>query len=208
MNWLRHVHRIALAGTLASTASAAFAQSDPLPAPPAQIQSAPPATDRASDPQMLLDRLFAQLHKAENENTAKAIEKGIWGLWSQSSSPTANALLGQASKAMSTSNLRTAIRLLDTAIELKPDFAEAWNKRATAFYLDGQFEKSLADIEKVLDLEPRHFGALSGRGLIRREQGDDAAALKAFRRALVIHPHLPAAKRAVQELETDFEQRI
>ena len=202
--------RSALALALgAMMVTAAAAQTSGLPKAP---QTTPPAAKSGKghgiDSQMLLDRLFGQLNKAENVETAKVVEKAIWGLWSQSSSPTANALLGQASKAMAASNFRVAIKLLDTAIELKPDFAEAWNKRATAFYLDGNFKSSMADIERVLELEPRHFGALSGLGLIQRELGDEEAALKAFRRALAIHPHLPAANRAVKELETEFEQRI
>lgn len=190
-------------------ASAAAAQtSGELPQPPVPQQQPQPRVDRKVNPDMLLDRLFGQLHQAEDAKTAQVVEKAIWGLWSQSSSPTANALLGQAAKAMAASNFRVAIRLLDTAIEIKPDFAEAWNKRATSYYLDGDFKNSMADIERVLELEPRHFGALSGLGLIKREQGDQEAALKAFRRALAIHPHLPAASRAVKELESEFEQRI
>ena len=191
------------AGGLAVPASQA--QSGDIPAGP-HLQEETQEDD--SNPAMILDRLFAQLHKSDDAKTAKIIEKAIWGLWSRSDSPTANALMQQASRALAAANFAVSIKLLDTAIELKPDFAEAWNKRATAFYLDRQFDKSLADIERVLELEPRHFGALSGLGLIHRELGDEAAALKAFRRALVIHPHLPAATRAVKELETEFEQRI
>lgn len=194
-----------LAGVLMTCG--AWAQSSDIPQPPV-IAQPPAAGDDANNPEMLLDRLFAQLHKAEDSRTAQVVEKAIWGLWSQSSSPTANALVQQATKAMAANNYAVAIKLLDTAIEVKPQFAEAWNKRATAFYLDRQFDKSLADIERVLELEPRHFGALSGLGLIRREMGQQEEALKAFRRALAIHPNLPAASRAVKELESEFEQRI
>ena len=156
----------------------------------------------------VLDRLFGQLHKADNEQSGKAIEQAIWQLWAQSGSPTADVLLQQATRAMSANSHPAALRILDTIVEIKPDFAEAWNKRATVYYLERDFKRSLADIEMVLDLEPRHFGALSGLGMIRREQGDNKGALKAFRRALVIHPHQPSAKRAVKELETEFEQKI
>ncbi|MGI9463835.1 MAG: tetratricopeptide repeat protein [Aestuariivirgaceae bacterium] len=156
----------------------------------------------------LLDRLFAQLHKADNEKTAQAIEKAIWGLWAKSGSSTADALLQQASRAMSASAYPVALRILDTIIEVKPDFAEAWNKRATLYYLERKFDRSLSDIDVVLDLEPRHFGALSGLGMIRRELGDDKAALDAYRRALVIHPFQQGARRAVKELESEFEQKI
>lgn len=206
---MTHLRALLILAFCSASISGALAQSGELPQPPESLQ--PHAKLQQSEPvssEMLLDRLFGQLRKAENESVAKVVEKAIWSLWSQSTSPTANALLGQASKAMAASNFRMAIRLLDTAIELKPDFAEAWNKRATAFYLDGNFESSESDIERVLELEPRHFGALSGLGLIRRELGDEAGALKAFRRALSIHPHLPAAVRAVKELESEFEQRI
>ena len=134
---------------------------------------------------VLLDRLFGQLHKADNKEAAQAIEKAIWQLWAQSGSPTADALLQQATRAMSENAHQVALRILDTIVEIKPDFAEAWNKRATVYYLERQFDKSLADIEVVLDLEPRHFGALSGLGMIRRELGDERAALKAFRREVV-----------------------
>ncbi len=156
----------------------------------------------------LLDRLFARLHKAEDAKSAKVMEQVIWGLWAKSGSPTADALLQQAAKAMSASAYPVALRILDTVIEIKPDFAEAWNKRATLYYLERKFDQSLSDIVVVLDLEPRHFGALSGLGMIRRELGDEKAALEAFRRALVIHPFQPGALRAVKELESELEQKI
>lgn len=156
----------------------------------------------------MLDRLFGQLHQAGDEKAAKTIEQAIWNLWARSGSPTVDALMGQAEKAMAASQHGVAISILDTAIELRPEFPEAWNRRATAYYLDRQFERSLADIERVLELEPRHFGALSGLGVIRREQGDLRGALSAFRRALAIHPFQSAARRAVKELELQVEQDI
>ena len=83
-----------------------------------------------------------------------------------------------------------------------------WNRRATAYYLSRQYERSLADAEKVLELEPRHFAALAGLGVLHKELGNERAALQAFRRALAIHPHLSAALRAVKELELEVEQDI
>ena len=174
----------------------------------ALIPQAPSSEPKQRDVEQLLDRLFGQLHKAENEKAAKAVEQAIWQLWSKSGSPSADVLLQQASRAMNANANETAIRILDTIIEIKPDFPEAWNKRATVYFLERQFDKSLADIDMVLDLEPRHFGALSGLGAIKRELGDDRAALKAFRRALVIHPFQEGAKRAVKELESELEQKI
>lgn len=188
---------------LAGLSTGAVAQNS-LPATPLSTSE----QKKLEEVEQLLDRLFGQLHKADNEKGAKVIEQAIWRLWSQSGSPSADALLQQATKAMSANSNTVALRILDTIVEIKPDFAEAWNKRATIYYLERQFEKSLADIDVVLDLEPRHFGALSGLGMIRRQMGDQKGALEAFRRALVIHPQQPRAKRAVKELETEFEQKI
>lgn len=156
----------------------------------------------------LLDGLFGRLRGATDEKSAEAIELAIWKLWGDSGSPTADALLQQAEKAMEAEQLATAISILDTAVELRPGFAEAWNKRATAHFLNRQFDRSIADIERVLALEPRHFGALAGLGAIRREMGDERGALDAFRRALAIHPRLNSARQAVKQLELQVEQDI
>ena len=165
-------------------------------------------SDLPSRVTVTLNRLFGRLRKSGDERTANAIATAIWTLWGKSGSPTADLLLNQATKATAARNYRTAIDILDTIIDLKPEFAEAWNKRATVYYLDRQFERSLADIDKVLELEPRHFGALAGLGSIKVELGDKAGALDAFRRALSIHPHLPSAKRGVKKLAPDVEQKI
>jgi tetratricopeptide (TPR) repeat protein len=156
----------------------------------------------------LLDGLFGRLRGAKDEKSAEAIELAIWKLWGHSGSPTTDALLQQAEKAMEAEQLATAISILDTAVELRPEFPEVWNKRATAHFLNRQFDRSIADIERVLALEPRHFGALAGLGAIRREMGDERGALDAFRRALAIHPHLKSARQAVKQLELQVEQDI
>ncbi|MGE0212544.1 MAG: tetratricopeptide repeat protein [Parvibaculaceae bacterium] len=171
-------------------------------------QAAAPQQQPAPDAAELLDRLFGQLHATDNDRSAKTIEQAIWRIWSHSGSPTCDALVGQADKAIEARELDIAIRMLDTAVELKPDFAEALNRRATAYFLNRQFDRSLADIDKVLALEPRHFGALSGLGAIRREQGDKREALKAYRRALAVNPFLASAKAAVKELQGEVEQDI
>lgn len=198
------------APTLKSAAVAA-AIAAALLGPAASAQDAdgqPRAETLAPDPAEMLDRLFGQLHATESEASAKTIEQAIWRLWARSGSPTCDALLGQAEKAMAARELGIAIRILDTAVEIRPQFAEALNRRATAYFLGRQFDRSLADIDRVLELEPRHFGALSGLGAIRREQGDKRAALNAFRRALAINPHLESAKGAVKQLEGELEQEI
>jgi tetratricopeptide (TPR) repeat protein len=148
-----------------------------------------------------LDRLFASLHKASDEQAAKATEEKIWELWSRSDSPTAEVLLGQAVVAMGDSENAASLEILDRVIAAYPSYAEAWNKRATLQFMLGNYDASLRDIDKVLDLEPRHFGALAGRGMIYQRQEKWAAALDAFREALKMNPNMLGVKNAIQELE-------
>ena len=147
-----------------------------------------------------LDRLFASLRKASGEQAAKATEEKIWELWSRSDSATAEVLLGQAVMAMGAADNAASLEILDRIIAAYPTYAEAWNKRATLHFMIGNYETSLSDIEKVLDLEPRHFGALAGRGMIYQRQGKWSEALSAFREALRINPNMAGVKNAVQEL--------
>ncbi len=156
----------------------------------------------------LLDSLFGRLHKTHNEEEAKIIAQAIWKLWRRSGSPSADLLLAQGQKAMNARAFPTALAIFDTVIELKPDFAEAWNERATTYFLMRQFDQSLVDIDKVLKLEPRHFGALAGRGRILQEMGKKREALKAYRRALAIYPEMPGPQRAVKKLSAEVEQDI
>ena len=147
-----------------------------------------------------LDRLFASLRKASGEQAAKATEDKIWELWSRSDSATAEVLLGQAVVAMGAADNAASLEILDRIIAAYPTYAEAWNKRATLHFMIGNYNTSLSDIEKVLDLEPRHFGALAGRGMIYQRQGKWSEALSAFREALSMNPNMAGVKNAVQEL--------
>src|SRR5262245_11948811 len=197
---------------MATAASAQQAPLPPAPEAPADTKlDPPPAAAPPSDRQLaqdLLDRLFGQLHGAKDEASAKVIEDAIWKLWAHSGSPTADALIVQAVRAMEAGHRQTALRILDTVIDDQPTFAEAWNKRATLYYMMGDYDRSLADIDHVLELEPRHFGALTGLGTILNDRGKKAEALKAFRRALSIHPFLEGAKKALEQIEPETEQKI
>lgn len=148
-----------------------------------------------------LDLLYEALRQSTDRAAAADIEQQILGLWSESGSPTADLLLGAGTRLMNEGDLAHAMDLFYVVIELKPDFAEAWNKRATLYYLLEEYELSLADIENVLQLEPRHFGALSGRGLILDELDRKAEAYEAFRRALAVNPFLPGLKVRVESLQ-------
>jgi tetratricopeptide (TPR) repeat protein len=174
------------------------------PLPPAPS----PELSTEEQRQELLDRLFGRLKTAKSEREGQIVEQSIWRLWMRSGSPTDNLLLEQASKSMTARQYNKALDILDTIIERSPEFAEAWNKRATVNYLAGRLDQSLADIDKVLELEPRHFGALSGLGMIRRDKGDGQGALEAFREALAINPFMSSVREAVESLEKELERKI
>jgi tetratricopeptide (TPR) repeat protein len=148
-----------------------------------------------------LDRLFGSLQAQTGLRDSKKTEASIWELWSQSDSPTADLLLGQSGRALSDEEPIIAEAFLNALIEKQPDYAEAYNKRATLYFRMRRYHDSLRDIDKVLDLEPRHFGALAGRGMIYREQGKTKDAIKALKEALAINPTMQPVAETVKLLE-------
>jgi tetratricopeptide (TPR) repeat protein len=154
-----------------------------------------------------LDTLFGALKIAPDETSARAIEERIWMAWIASGSDTCNLLMSRVKDASDDKDYDLAIRLLDAVIAIKPDYVEAWNRRATVYYLKQDYAHSLADIAEVLAREPRHFGALSGLGMILQEIGDDKDALDAYRKALVIDPHLENVPDVVKTLTDKVEGR-
>lgn len=164
---------------------------------------AAPAKADQRDPR--LSELFDQLKAAESAESAQPIEAEIWTIWAQSESDEVNLLMGLGINAMARADNRTALELFDKMIEVAPDFSEGWNKRATVLYLIGEYERSRTDVDKTLELEPRHFGALSGLGLIYLAEGEQEKALDAFRRALAVNPTMPGPQRWVEELKSSVE---
>jgi len=179
---------------------------DPEPLKPVEPPSSLPRAQHG-DKTHNLDRLFAALKVAPDDESAKYIENRIWAIWLTSSSDTANLLMGRAKTAADKKEFDLAIRLLNAIIDIRPDFTEAWNRRATVYYTKKDFGRALADIHEVLAREPRHFGALSGLGIILQEMGDEKHALDAFRRALTIHPHLERVPELVKKLSEKIEGR-
>ena len=179
---------------------------DPEPLKPIEPPSTLPHAQRGDKTQNL-DRLFAALKVAPDDESAKYIENRIWAIWLASSSDTANLLMGRAKSAADGKDYDLAVRLLTAVIDIRPDFTEAWNRRATVYYTKKDFGRALADIHEVLAREPRHFGALSGLGIILQEFGDDKRALDAFRRALAIHPHLERIPDLVKKLTEKVDGR-
>ena len=195
---------LTLAGTLAAAAYAhpAAAQSGSMIEPPSNLPRA-----QRGDKAQNLDRLFEALKVAPDEESAKYIENRIWAIWLASGSDTANLLMGRVKSAIDGKEIDLAIKLLDAIIEIKPDFIEAWNRRATLYYMRKEFDRALADIREVLAREPRHFGALAGLGIILQEFGDEKRALDALSRAIAIHPHLERIPDLVKKLRDKIEGR-
>ena len=163
----------------------------------------PPRGDRVRN----LDFLFGALKAAPDDASAKHIEDRIWALWLASGSDTCNLLMTRVKTAVDAENYDLAIRLLDAIIELKPKYVEAWNRRATVFFLKKDYGSAIADLRQVLTREPRHFGALSGLGAMLQDIGDDKDALTAYRRALAVHPRLNGITEKVKGLVEKVEGR-
>jgi len=154
-----------------------------------------------------LDFLFGALKLAPDDVTAKAIEERIWAVWTLSRSDTANLLMTRVKTAIEAKDTDLAIQLLDSIVKIKPDYVEAWNRRATIFYMKKDYGRSLADIRQVLKREPRHFGALAGLGLILQDIGDDKQALEVYRRALALYPRMERIPDLVKTLQEKVEGR-
>jgi tetratricopeptide (TPR) repeat protein len=137
-----------------------------------------------------LDELFAELRIAPTPNAAEDITRQIWANWMNPSNAELASRMATASAFLTMGDARRSLRMLDSIVEDFPDYSEGWNQRATVEYMIDDFDASLADIERVLALEPRHFGALSGRVSIYLQQGKHDEALRDMIRALAIHPFL------------------
>ena len=197
-----------LPGASALPEALAAPAQDVNPEPPKPIE--PPTTlpkVGGGDKTQNLDRLFEALKVAPDDESAKYVENRIWAIWLASPSDTANLLMGRVKTAVDGKDLDLAIKLLDAVIDIRPDFVEAWNRRATVYYTKKDFGRALADIHEVLAREPRHFGALSGLGIILQELGDDKHALDVFRRALALHPRLERIPDLVKKLGEKIDGR-
>lgn len=191
-----------LAAAIAISVAPADAQSGKRSEPAARPLQAP-RLDRTRN----LDFLFGALKVAPDDVTAKAIEERIWALWTASHSDTANLLMTRVKTAIEAKDLDLAIKLLDAIVKVKPDYVEAWNRRATIYYMKKDYGHSLADIRQVLKREPRHFGALAGFGLILQDIGDEKQALEVYRRALSLYPRMERIPDLVKTLQEKVEGR-
>ena len=202
---------VAAAASLAASPWPAAAQvTGPVPDAPKVQPIEPPAKlpkvakgDRTKN----LDFLFGALKVAPDAETSKAIEERIWALWFHSGSDTADLLMTRARAALDGKETDLGLKLLDSILTFKPDYVEAWNRRATVYFAQKDYAAALADIRQVLAREPRHFGALAGLGLIMQDIGDDKQALEVYRRALAVYPRLQRIPDVVKTLQEKVEGR-
>ncbi|MFC3229782.1 tetratricopeptide repeat protein [Marinibaculum pumilum] len=155
-----------------------------------------------------LDSLFSRLVDDRLGHRAHEVEDLIWALWMEHPAAPARARLGEAVTAIASKKLGEAELLLNELVSAHPDFAEAWNKRATLYFLQNRDAESIEDIARVLELEPRHFGALAGYGQICERRGDYAGALTAYEAALRINPHLPGVRAQAEGLQKRFRRTL
>jgi tetratricopeptide (TPR) repeat protein len=154
-----------------------------------------------------LDALFERLREAREAEEAEHIALLIEGLWLQSSSDTANLLMQRAVASIGAQQFPLALSLLDKLVLLEPDWAEPWNQRATVRFMIGDLDGAMTDINHVIRLEPRHFGALTGMGLILQREGFGKRALEVFNKALSIYPLAPDIRTLADKLTLDIEGR-
>ncbi len=183
----------------------------PLPAPEDDVETEtdplPPLLYGEERRQKKLDDLFDTLAKAPNPVIGKRVAGAIQTTWNESGSPTVDFLMERAREAMRTNRNDVAFDLIGESIVLFPNYPEAWNLRATLHFLEGNMDRSMVDIERVLALEPRHFGALTGMAAILQQAGRDSAALAVYERALEIFPTLEPARKQAERLRKSVENQ-
>ncbi len=161
--------------------------------------------DNAADRKKILSELYERLRKAEDEPTAAFVAKAIEKLWLRSGSATVDLLMNRAGVLINQADHEVALKILNSIIEIAPAYTEGWNRRAALYFVKKDFSKSLDDLRHALALDPLHFKAIQGLGLLMQELGDKEAALKAFRHALSVHPHLEELRQIEQELAREVE---
>ena len=151
-----------------------------------------------------LDSLFSDLKRERNEKAAERLANRIWEAWYRSGSASVDLMMLWAQQALEAKKFDVALDFLDQVVTLQPQYAEGWNRRATVHFMMGNFRKSMTDIERTLELEPRHFGALSGMAQIMANTNHNELALQAWQRVLVIYPMLRNAQNEVSRLSEEL----
>ncbi len=171
---------------------------------PVQQQAALPNQTLAEKRAARLDELFASLKRESNDVKAARLASLIQIQWQNSGSATVDLMMGWAGKAMEEKKFSVALDFLDQVVLMKPDYAEGWNRRATVHFMMNDYGRSMADIQKTLALEPRHFGAMAGMAAILKDTGRKEAALQAFERVLAVYPMMREAQTQAGELADEL----
>jgi tetratricopeptide (TPR) repeat protein len=158
-----------------------------------------PGWARQDDPR--LDVLFEQLAVTEEPSELGQIERSIWQVWLSSGDDNVDGMMAAGVRSMNDGNYSAAMAMFNAIVEAAPDFAEGWNKRATLYWLMGDYDASVADIDRTLALEPRHFGALSGLAMIRVAQERHIEAYEALKELIAVHPYSPGTKQRMRQIE-------
>ena len=171
------------------------------------VLAAVPSDLRADQTDPALTPLFDHLKTAANEEEAQVITEQIWHIWLNSGQELVDSAMGRGIVAMHNGAYDTALKDFEDVTSLAPDMAEGWNKKATVLYLMGRFPESVVAIERTLKLEPRHFGALSGLGMIYLETGQKKAAIAVLEKALAINPFMVSVKAHLRALKQEVDGR-
>ncbi|MGI6856899.1 tetratricopeptide repeat protein [Mesorhizobium sp. 1B3] len=180
-----------------------LAVAGPAPAVAADSETAAPATAPPSA-QSRLDKLFADLKRERNEKAAQRIADRIREQWNKSGSASVDLMMLWSAEAMDAKKFDVALDFLDQVVTLSPTYAEGWNRRATVHFMMNNYQKSMADIEKTLQYEPRHFGALAGMAQILSNTGRKELALEAYQRVLDIYPMMRAAQSEIATISEEL----
>lgn len=153
----------------------------------------------------ILEALHQRLKSAPDPDSAVKVAAAIEALWLQSGSDTVDLLMRRSSYALEKKNFGLALELLDAIVSIKPDYSEGWNRRASVYFVQQNYQKALIDLRKALALNEKNYKAIRGLALTLRETGYDAQALEVFKKLNEIHPHLPDVKKALTELTREIE---
>ena len=167
-----------------------------------------PASVIADQSDERLDDLFSTLLISTDLTTIRSTENQIWEIWFNHANDDVEQLIQMGVTRMNYNRYAEAMLIFTQLIENFPDYAEGWNRRATLHYILGNLDESVADIEKVLELEPRHFGALSGLGLVFLQQKQLSKAKQAFENLVDLHPNSPNAQENLLRVIEDLRLNV
>ncbi len=155
-----------------------------------------------------LDELFRLLHEVTSPTEAAVLTRQIWQNWYQSDNKAIESLMRRGEVSIRSGELERAVEIYTRVIDIDPGFAEGWNRRATAYYMMGQYQSSTEDVVETLKLEPRHFGALSGQGMIYTQLRKIDLALEYYERALEVNPHMTGVRVSIEAIRKYLQKEV